>query len=234
VLLAGRPVEERVEELCNAMLKMQLVIACDRFYKKPHPGRKHLVKFPRKLDARKHRGGQAWDPGEPTSLEGLVHSHRTTATLQPLDQPLDSQPDSRHVTGLHAVEFATNWDPAPYQRCAWCRGVLLLAGGPSDVSMADCSVHVDGGSCHVLVPLPTCSLQAAAGSRVLLSGASGCHFCVGRNSHRALHLCIHSHRCRTPFAMHGRNFLVTHSHRFMLALLSRDGIDLRVIPGITI
>lgn len=51
-----------MEELCNAMLKMQLVFACDRFYKKPHPGRKHLVKFPRKLDARQ-RAGQVWDPG---------------------------------------------------------------------------------------------------------------------------------------------------------------------------
>lgn len=58
----GRPVEERVEELCGLMVKMQLVFACDRFYKKAHPGRKHLVKFPRKLDARP-RNRQVWDPG---------------------------------------------------------------------------------------------------------------------------------------------------------------------------
>ena len=45
------------------MLKMQMVFACDRFYKKPHPGRKYLVKFPRKLDPRKQRNGQSWDPG---------------------------------------------------------------------------------------------------------------------------------------------------------------------------
>lgn len=48
------------------MMKMDLIIACDRFYKKPHPGRKRLVKFPRKLESRT-RGQQLWDSGNQMS-----------------------------------------------------------------------------------------------------------------------------------------------------------------------
>ena len=54
--------ESKVAELCETMMRMDLIIACDRFYKKPHPGRKYLVKFPRKLESRT-RGQQLWDPG---------------------------------------------------------------------------------------------------------------------------------------------------------------------------
>eukprot|EP00892_Ulva_mutabilis_P003469 jgi/Ulvmu1/1494/UM011_0224.1 len=57
----GGTVESRVSEACEIMMKMDLIIACDRFYKKPHPGRKRLVKFPRKLESRT-RGQQLWDP----------------------------------------------------------------------------------------------------------------------------------------------------------------------------
>lgn len=52
------------------MMRMDLIIACDRFYNKPHPGRKYLVKFPRKLESRT-RGQQLWDPGISTSMRSV-------------------------------------------------------------------------------------------------------------------------------------------------------------------
>lgn len=55
--------ESRIAEVCDTMMRMDLIIACDRFYKKAHPGRKYLVKFPRKLESRT-RGQQLWDPGK--------------------------------------------------------------------------------------------------------------------------------------------------------------------------
>ena len=44
------------------MLTHQVAIAADRFYKRPHPGRKRLVKYPRKLEPRP-RNEQGWDAG---------------------------------------------------------------------------------------------------------------------------------------------------------------------------
>lgn len=56
--------EAQVKELMTLMLTTRTVFACERFYKRPHPGRKHLVKFPRKL-LPYARNAQAWKPGEP-------------------------------------------------------------------------------------------------------------------------------------------------------------------------
>ena len=56
-----------MKDLMAQLLRQQAIVACDRFYKRPHPGRKHLVKFPRKLEPRP-RPRQGWDPGAPPTL----------------------------------------------------------------------------------------------------------------------------------------------------------------------
>jgi hypothetical protein len=73
VVAAGNAVASQIQALVDLMLRTQTVVACDRFYKRPHPGRKHLVKFPRKL-APFTRSDQKWDPGA-VSHTPLVASH---------------------------------------------------------------------------------------------------------------------------------------------------------------
>ena len=51
-----------MKDLIQLMLANQVAIAANRFYKRPHPGRKRLVKFPRKLEPRP-RNEQGWDAG---------------------------------------------------------------------------------------------------------------------------------------------------------------------------
>ena len=58
----------QLKELMTLMLQNQIAIAADRFYKRPHPGRKHLVKYPRKLEPRQ-RNEQGWDAGAPAQLQ---------------------------------------------------------------------------------------------------------------------------------------------------------------------
>jgi hypothetical protein len=65
---AETTIETQVKEMVTLMLSTHTVVACERFYKRPHPGRKHLVKFPRKLTPFV-RQDQTWDPGD----DPLVH-----------------------------------------------------------------------------------------------------------------------------------------------------------------
>lgn len=53
-------VDYQIMELAHLLLEVRMMIRCERFYKKPHPGRKHLVKWPRKLIPYA-ANGQQWD-----------------------------------------------------------------------------------------------------------------------------------------------------------------------------
>jgi hypothetical protein len=67
-------IEARVKDLVVMMMSTNTVTACNRFYKRPHPGRKHLVKYPRKLDPRPPNE-QEWSPGARLAKAKLVVLH---------------------------------------------------------------------------------------------------------------------------------------------------------------
>eukprot|EP01023_Acetabularia_acetabulum_P000477 TRINITY_DN10188_c0_g1_i4.p1 TRINITY_DN10188_c0_g1~~TRINITY_DN10188_c0_g1_i4.p1 ORF type:complete len:313 (-),score=39.92 TRINITY_DN10188_c0_g1_i4:233-1171(-) len=45
----NRSVDDAIADLIRLLIRKQLIIRCDRRYKKPKPGKKRVVKFPRKL-----------------------------------------------------------------------------------------------------------------------------------------------------------------------------------------
>eukprot|EP00873_Tetraselmis_striata_P027652 jgi/Tetstr1/447916/TSEL_035224.t1 len=59
-LRPGRTVEAQVEEVHIQMARRQLYVRAERMYKKPKPGRKKLVKWPKKLVY--NQDDQSWEP----------------------------------------------------------------------------------------------------------------------------------------------------------------------------
>lgn len=49
IVLAGRTVDAQVEDIHMQMARRHLFVRAERMYKKPKPGRKRLVKWPKKL-----------------------------------------------------------------------------------------------------------------------------------------------------------------------------------------
>ncbi|GBG00036.1 sec62 subunit of ER-translocon [Raphidocelis subcapitata] len=89
-----RTVEDMVRDVMVQLLQRQLVIACDRKFKKPKPGRTKLVKWPRTLEAMRDREWRedafyAWPTDRPTSAwfyvcSGLAAVAVLCITLFPL------------------------------------------------------------------------------------------------------------------------------------------------------
>eukprot|EP01024_Parvocaulis_polyphysoides_P023600 TRINITY_DN2178_c0_g2_i1.p1 TRINITY_DN2178_c0_g2~~TRINITY_DN2178_c0_g2_i1.p1 ORF type:complete len:340 (+),score=47.00 TRINITY_DN2178_c0_g2_i1:45-1022(+) len=56
----NRTVDDAIADLIRLLIRKQLILACDRRYKKPKPGKKRVVKFPRKLVPYEQKG-QDWN-----------------------------------------------------------------------------------------------------------------------------------------------------------------------------
>lgn len=63
VLLGGKGEDEQARALGELLLRRGVVLRCDRMVKKPLPGSKRMVKFPKKLVLAEHQQRQVFDEG---------------------------------------------------------------------------------------------------------------------------------------------------------------------------